>query len=104
MSLSHTSQMLRLPVNVLFVGFQIETENEDPEHERGWILDNSSGSQLITIEEIHGAIAPEVIFCLKDNHEEGQKEIYSHVCLTTTEPSDGCLGHSVHQVVIVTYC
>ncbi|KAA0708502.1 Adenylate kinase 9 [Triplophysa tibetana] len=50
---------------------EIETENEDAEHKRGWILDNSSGSQLITIEEIHGAIAPEVIFCLKDNPEEG---------------------------------
>ncbi|KAI7799765.1 adenylate kinase 9 [Triplophysa rosa] len=50
---------------------EIDTENEDAEHERGWILDNSSGSHLITIEEIHGAIAPEVIFCLKDNHEEG---------------------------------
>ncbi|XP_039548114.1 adenylate kinase 9-like isoform X2 [Pimephales promelas] len=53
---------------------EIETEDVDSEYKRGWILDNipSSRSQLITIEELHGAVTPEVLFCLKDNDGEGR--------------------------------
>ncbi|XP_016391733.1 adenylate kinase 9-like, partial [Sinocyclocheilus rhinocerous] len=51
-----------------------EIEPEDVEHIRGWILDNiaSSRSQLITIEELHSAVTPEILFCLKDNDGEGR--------------------------------
>ncbi|XP_059368551.1 adenylate kinase 9 [Carassius carassius] len=50
-----------------------ELEAEDVEHIRGWILDiPSSRSQLITIEELHSAVTPEVLFCLKDNDGEGR--------------------------------
>ncbi|KAG1963767.1 adenylate kinase 9 [Pimephales promelas] len=53
---------------------EIETEDVDSEYKREWILDNipSSRSQLITIEELHGAVTPEVLFCLKDNDGEGR--------------------------------
>ncbi|KAK7133640.1 hypothetical protein R3I94_015495 [Phoxinus phoxinus] len=52
---------------------EIEAQDVDAEYRRGWILDNipSSRSQLITIEELHGAITPEVLFCLQDNGGEG---------------------------------
>ncbi|XP_067273783.1 adenylate kinase 9 [Pseudorasbora parva] len=52
---------------------EIEAEGVD-EYKRGWILDNipSSNSQLITIEELHAAITPEVLFCLQDNDGEGR--------------------------------
>ncbi|XP_043075584.1 adenylate kinase 9 [Puntigrus tetrazona] len=51
-----------------------EIEAEDAERKRGWILDNvtSSRSQLITIEELHSVVTPEVLFCLKDNDGEGR--------------------------------
>ncbi|XP_685909.5 adenylate kinase 9 isoform X1 [Danio rerio] len=52
---------------------EIEAEDADAESKRGWILDiPSSRSHLITIEEIHGALTPEIIFCLKDNDREGR--------------------------------
>ncbi|XP_073708860.1 adenylate kinase 9 [Garra rufa] len=53
---------------------EIEAEDVEAEHKRGWILDNipSSRSQLITIEELHSAVTPEVLFCLKDNDGEGR--------------------------------
>ncbi|XP_050995505.1 adenylate kinase 9 isoform X2 [Labeo rohita] len=53
---------------------EIEAEDVDAEHKRGWILDNipSSRSQLITIEELHSVVKPEVLFCLKDNDGEGR--------------------------------
>nr|XP_055042295.1 adenylate kinase 9 isoform X3 [Misgurnus anguillicaudatus] len=51
---------------------EIDAEDEDGGFKRGWILDNSSRSQLLTIEEIHGAVMPDVLFCLKDNNEEGR--------------------------------
>ncbi|KAK9956621.1 hypothetical protein ABG768_014340 [Culter alburnus] len=53
---------------------EIEAEDEDAEYKRGWILDNipSSRSQLITIDELHGVITPEILFCLQDNDGEGR--------------------------------
>ncbi|XP_051954117.1 adenylate kinase 9 [Xyrauchen texanus] len=53
---------------------EIEAADEDAELKKGWILDNvpSTRSQLITIEELHNAIMPEVLFCLQDNVGEGR--------------------------------
>lgn len=69
---------LRMPVTC-----QIEAEDVDAEYKRGWILDNipSSRSQLITIEELHGAITPEVLFCLQDNDGEGERK--TCICMYT---------------------
>jgi len=89
------------------VVYQIETEDVDCEYKRGWILDNipSSRSQLITIEELHGAVTPEVLFCLKDNDGEGERKTCKHfsvLIFTLNDTTYACLGHEVHLIVMVT--